>query len=813
MKLRICLFFLAYVVFAEMADAQQTIVKGTVTLSNAKLTEPIPISVLNARDSLLMHTFLTDASGSFEFSVEHGDSFVVAILNPGYNSYLSQSITQTKSGMLELGNIQLVKTDEIQLAQVSIIGLNRFVEVKADRTVVNPDALATTAGLTALDVLQKSPGVIISNESTIALKGKNGVMVLIDDRKVYMQQGDLISYLKSIPSSSIQSIEIMTNPPSKYDAEGNAGIINIKLKKTTLRGSNGSISMGYGQGFYHRSNNSISINYREGKFNFFINAAYTMNNSFQDLTIKRKYLLESGLINSTFTQQTLIKMKSKTASAKAGFDFYLTSKSTIGFSCNGFNTYQNSTVNNTALVTDGNYQLLNMTHAYKPSRRKWYNTAYNINYSFKPDTLGNELTLSGDYVTYNSKINQSLISDTYLPDNTFQGQYTLLSQLPALVTIKTAKTDFIHPVNSFLKTEAGIKTSFVKTKNRATFYDLIEEQKIINNDFTNNFNFDESIYASYLNTTIQKANYSTQAGLRFEHTSYVGCQYGNNLKKDSLFNKTYSKLFPTFYFSYFPDSAGIHQLNFSAGRRIERPNYQDMNPFTYPLDRFTLYSGNPFLQPTISWNFELSHVFQGKYTTAFSYSKINNVITETVEQDTNTFFSRPGNIGRQKSYGLSFNGTFSPFKWLHIICYTELVYNEYKSIIYNQKMNNNGWYWYAGPTLQFKFTDKWSAELNGSYQTSVLSSQFVLSPIGIVNGAIVKKIIKKKATFKINISDMFYSNQVTGEIRNLYNSQASWNSYFDTRVITVSFSYRFSKGQSSQVRQRNSSETEQKRIK
>ena len=192
--------------------------------------------------------------------------------------------------------------------------------------------------------------------------------------------------------------------------------------------------------------------------------------------------------------------------------------------------------------------------------------------------------------------------------------------MPSTINIKTAKLDYLHPIKSGGKIEVGAKTSFVDTKNIAEFYDVVDKKPLPNYEFSNDFNYKENINAVYANYSKDFKRLSVQAGLRFESTDIQGIQLGNKLIKDSTFTRSYSNLFPTFYVLYKLDTTDRHQLSFSYGRRIDRPDYQSMNPFTYPMDRFTLYGGNPFLRPTFSNNFELSHTYKNTITTSLEYS-------------------------------------------------------------------------------------------------------------------------------------------------------------------------------------------------
>jgi iron complex outermembrane recepter protein len=389
----------------------------------------------------------------------------------------------------------------------------------------------------------------------------------------------------------------------------------------------------------------------------------------------------------------------------------------------------------------------------------------------------------------------------------------LASSLPSDIDIKSAKIDYSHPLVDGGKMEAGLKSSLVNTNNIADFFDVNGANRVVNNEFSNTFKYDENINAAYLNYAKEFKKWAVQAGLRFENTNIKGQQLGNSVVKDSSFTREYSNLFPTFYVSYKLDTTDKHQFGLSVGRRIDRPNYKDMNPFTYPLDRYTYYGGNPFLKPTFSVNIELSHTFKNFLTTTLEYSQINDVISETNEQRGTIYYARPGNFAKQTVYGISVSGAYPVKKWWTIQLYTTVKNTSFKSPIYTETLDESRFYWVIMPTNQFIINKLWSAELAGNYQTYVLSGQFLVHPIGSIRGGISRKILKEKGTLKLNVSDIFYTQQVAGDIRNIANSSANWFSYLDSRVGTLSFSYRFSKGQNLKLRQTGASETEQKRIK
>lgn len=808
-------FVLAIGLLITLPVIAQTTISGTVKAPGKLNAEGAIVTLVQANDSSLVKVVLTDSLGQFEINTSKTGLLMLTVVYQGAAKYFSQPIQL-------LGTQQSVKLEPIQLLpkvgntldEVTVASKLPFVEKKIDRTVINPDALISNAGTNALEVLEKSPGVQVDINGNISLRGKQGVMVFIDDKPTYLTAADLANYLRSLPSSSLATIEIMTNPPAKYDAAGNAGIINLKLKRTKTKGINGSFNSSYGQGVYARTNNSVNLNYRVNKINFFTNLSYNINQSFQDLFIERQYFKpNTTVLNSTFNQNSFIKRATNGFNGKLGFDYYFNKKATFGLVLNGFINQNNTTTTNKAAVGDGSAQLQSMVQAFSPSKRTFNNQSVNLNYAYKLNDRGREISTNADYVGYHGVTNQYLLNSIFDASNNFVSKTNLISDLPSDIDIWAIKVDYLNPLKDGGRFEAGMKSSYVNTNNIANFFDEANGIQAPNYDFSNHFSYKENINAAYINYNFNRKKFSFQTGLRFENTNIKGNQLGNPQRPDSSFTRQYNNLFPTVFMLYRVDSVGKHQLGLSIGRRINRPDYQSMNPFTYPLDRFTLYSGNPYLQPTFSQNIELSHTYKNRFTTAFEFTYVKDVISETIQQENGIFYSRPGNLGQQFAYSLSFNGAFNPAKWWVLQLYSELTYNEFKSTIYGQQLNNSGSFWFISPTNQFVLSKKWSAELSGTYTSRVVSGQFITIPVWTMRMGFSVKILKDMGSLKFTLNDMFYSNQPGGDILAVANSTANWKSFLDTRVGTFAFSYRFNKGKSLNARNTGGIDAEKGRVK
>lgn len=815
MKCKPQIFFLLFVAIAYHGLSQANFkIAGRVLDSTHNAIDNAIVSLIKANNGALLKTTFTEKEGTFDFIGLSVDSFKITVSQLGYHSFVSETIVLDSIHQTHQLPDIIFNSNSTKLDEVVIVAKEPFVERKLDRTIVNPDALISNAGGNALDVLSKSPGVIVDNNGGIKLKGKSGVIVFIDDRPTYLTGTELESYLKSIPAASIKQIEIMTNPPAKYEASGNAGIINIKSKKSKLKGINGTVSANYGQGRYARTNDNFSVNYSNQKIAFFSNINYSNQTVFQDLTINRRYKYNDLSTKSLFNQSTYIKVNNQSFSSRLGLDYYLSDKTTLGVTTRGIYNPSSHSKYNYAQIYDSSTTLVSNVIADNSDVNVFKNGTVNLNLRHQFDSLGKQLTVDLDYVAYTSTLNQKFKNDVILVDgsNVYSDQQR--GKLPSNINIYAFKSDLECPFNDNSKFDAGIKTSYTKTDNDAVYTITQNDITKPNDNLSNHFKYNEMINAAYVNYTKGFNRFALQAGLRFESTILNGYQLGNTIKPASQFNRIYNNLFPTFYASYKLDSASHHILILSYGKRINRPFYKDLNPFVSPLDKYTYYAGNPYVKPTFAHNVSLSHSFKNLLTTSLSYNNMIDNIQETIEINNGIYYSRPGNIGSSEQYNISVESSIPFAKWLNTTIYSELVYSKYKSKLYTQTLNVNGTYWFINATNTFQFKKGWSAELSGQYISDFIDSQFSFGDFGFFNVGFQKKILKNMGSLKVNLSDVIYTNRIRGTINNLELTDANWNSMNDTRALSVTFGYRFGKNSNSKAKHHTSgSETEQKRIK
>jgi len=461
MKLKLMAFLAVWLSFAQIfAQAQTTTIKilGTVVDEKANAIPAATVTLYSAKDSVLLKKLLSETDGSFHFAgLSYGD-YHIKISVMGYRLYESATLRlNSENDALSLGAITLSAAAN-NLNTVDISGKKAFVEQKLDKMVVNVDALISNAGTTALDVLAKSPGVNVDQNGLISLKGKSGVSILIDDKPTYLSGPDLESYLRSLPSSSLEQIELMTNPPAKYDAAGNAGVINIKTKKNKAAGFNGSINLSINQGELTRSNNSLNLNYRKNKVNVFGNFSYNLNNSFTDLDLNRTYKNPDNTPKYFFNQNSFFRRHGNTFNAKAGIDFYQSEQSIWGIVFTGMSRVSTQVNNNTSNLLNAVKQPDSIIKAGNIDIITFRNAAINFNYRHKFGKDDGDITFDLDYLSYRNQTGQQYYNYSYFPNMQLKSKDLLTGNLPSDIDIFTAKTDYARPINNLWKMETGLKT-------------------------------------------------------------------------------------------------------------------------------------------------------------------------------------------------------------------------------------------------------------------------------------------------------------------------------------------------------------------
>ena len=794
-----------------LAFAQQNVIKGKVLeINKINLVPATTISLLKSKDSAIVKTGFADAAGNFSLENVKTGSYILMATAVGYEKTFSIPIEINETNQQQIVQALFLKPVDKSLALVTVVAKKPFIERKLDRTIINVESSITSAGSTAMEVLEKSPGVAVDKDGKISLKGKQGVIVLIDGKQTYMGAQDLANYLQSMPASNLEQIELLPNPSAKYDASGNSGVINIKTKRNKQKGFNGSIKNTLAFGKYPRTFNTLNLNYKNGKFNVFSSIGVNYRKNFQVLTINRKYMDYSGTTNAIFDQSADFIKTNYNKTARLGVDFFASKKTTIGVLATGYLTNGTQDGTNTSFLKDGAGTVNSILSSTNEEKKNFKNGGLNVNLRHTFDSTGREISVDIDALKYKSIQHQFFNSQNYTPLWVKQSSEDLKADLPATINVYCAKVDYMHPFKNGLKMETGIKTSFVNTDNLAGYFNIINDVSQVDNEKTNHFKYNENINAGYVNFSKEYKKWSLQTGLRLENTNYKGNQFGNPIKADSSFKKSYTGLFPTMFAGYKLNSK--NEFGFSYGRRISRPDYESLNPFIFFIDKYTYEAGNPFLKPMYANVFELSHTYNKFLTSNLNYTHSKDMFNEYFEQSGYATIVKENNYGNIYDISLSLNAEIKPAKWWTLMPYAEFNYNAVNSQLNGFTLRTSGTGFNLNMNNQFTFNKGWSAELSGFYRSKMNRGQFNIGEVKQLSTGVSKQIFKKKGSVKFYLSDIFNSGNQKGVI-NIQNTVASFTQKRDNRTAGVTFNYKFGKPLKMQQRKSGGASAEESRIK
>ena len=809
------LLLLAMVIsFHGIALAQSAAaIKGFIKDPNGLPMEAVTLSLYDQLTGKLVKISTTSKNGEFEIMNPGQGKFKLIASLVGFKSFEKENLEFNGTETIDIGNIRL-EIAEKSLDNVTVVARKPMVEVKADKTVVNVDAFISNAGGTALDVLEKSPGVTVDRDGNISLKGKQGVIVLIDGKQTYLGGQDLANLLRNTASNQLEAVEIMTQPSAKYDASGNSGIINIRTKKGRQNGFNGSLNLSYIQAVYPKSPNSLNLNFKKDKVTVFTSLNYSYWEGYNDINIVRKFEGKDGdLSGSIFDQHSYGQFKSKNAGFRTGIEYAFSKNTSLGAQINGTYNPRDWQSSSRAAIYNGTSLIDSTNEAFSRNTDTWKNLGANINFRKRIDTTGREITADLDHIWYGSSAIQTSDNYTfYQPGNQLADSFLIKGELPSDIRIYSAKADYVHPIDKSSKLEAGLKSSFVKTDNDAQYTYWDAGEKIWKNDpgRSNHFLYEENINAAYINYSKEYKKWSFQTGLRMEHTHAKGKQLSNN----ENFRRNYVQLFPTAYLSYKLNEKNTVTANF--GRRIERPNYQDMNPFQYFLDQYTFRMGNPYLQPQFSNNIEIAHNYKGVLNTTLNYSVTNDIINDIFRQNDSTkvTFLTKDNIAERKNVGIAISYNQPLTKWWTISVYGNAFHNKFNGMVNGLPLDVGFTSFMANMNNQFKFAKTWGGEISGFYRSKMQDGGLIVAqPMKVINFGLSKQVLKTKGTIKLNVNDPFLLQKFSGYTR-FGTIDTKIRSTWDNRRVGMTFSYRFGKLQNGgpQRRRTGSATDEQNRV-
>ncbi len=787
------------VLFVMSLSAQQVILSGKVSTPSKAPVEYATVALLQKSDSTLIKVSITDGNGQFSFAQIPSGVYLLRISSVGYQT-LFQEIKPANT------EIQLtLEEDSKVLSEIQVTAQKPVIEVLADKTVFNVEGTLSASGVTALELLRKAPGVLIDNSENLIVEGKSGVQIYIDGKLTPLTGQDLANYLKTLQSSDIEAIEIITQPSSKYDAAGNAGILNIKLKKNKNFGSNGTVNLGYAIGRFSKYNAGFSLNNRSKKVNLFSNYSNNIGKNYNFINL---YRIQS---NTIFDAQSDNISQNQSHNAKLGLDFYAGAKSTFGLILNGnFNENNADNQSVTPIIDENTNQTLQVLRAESNTKSSTYNFNSNLNYRYA-DTLGRSFNLDLDYGRYNND-RTNFQPNFYFDGNETNIQDKFIYQMitPVLIQITSLRADYEQNFWGG-KLALGVKSSWVATDNTFEFYEVIDNQNNLNDSRSNQFEYTENVNAAYFNFNKKWQKINLQFGLRAEQTNSEGNL--TSLQQTGLENvkRTYLDFFPSAGFTYTLNPQNSLALTYS--KRIERPNYRTLNPFEMQIDELSFSKGNPFLQPQYTDNIKLSHTFKYTLNTSLSYSRTTNFmaqVTDAVGETRSVIQAQ--NIANQQviNFGVSCPAEIN--KWWSVFVSLNAFRSSFEArderfVAITQ--NTLSFYGQNNFTLPKGF----QFEISGWYSSpSVWGGTYQTRSLGSLDLALQKKFMDEKLNLRIAVSDVFFTSPWCGETR-FADVFICGNGGWESRQFRVNLSYNFGNSNVKVARNRKTGiEDENKRI-
>ncbi len=789
-------------IFAQ-ATKPQTKVTGLLVDGTGKPLDFATVALLKATDSTIVKGMLSNESGHYAFDNIKPGTYLIKATNVGYDKALSAPFKI--DSLPNEYTIPDLKLNQLSgtLKTVNITSTKPLIERKIDKTVMNVENSVLAAGNSAMEILQRAPGVTVDKDDNISLRGKQGVTVMINDKLTYLTPTQLATLLRSTDGTTIQSIEIITNPSAKYDAAGNSGIINIKLKKNKQSGTNGSITLGAGYGTYGKDNETLILNHKEGDLNIFGSFSHNDNKRSGDIYLKR-------IVADTtfFNQHTSMPQLSNNNSYRLGADYDITTKNTIGFLFSGYfsgeqdNNFNNTNIGKSFTQIDSSLQTISTIH------QTYNSVAFNVNDSYKIDTAGQQINADFDYSKFKNNSTSYYNTNFYLPNGSSQHPNDFLGNItPSTINIITGKVDYTKPITKDVKLETGVKYSDVKTDNNLnqTISTSVAYESV------NHFIYDEKIAAGYANLSKSYKKFSIQLGLRAEYTSSIA--NGDSLNVSQIISRDYLDLFPSAFINQTINDK--NSVSFSYSRRVDRPQYDNLNPFVYHLDPYTYQKGNPYLKPQYTNNFEFNYTYNNSINLSLGYSRTTDAIAEitgTIVSTKATYVTQQ-NLQIQNSYSINLYSPYTITKWWTGDINATGFYLGFKSNgLEGQNLDNGKVAYQLRANETFLPIQGYKFELSGNYQSALTYALFNVKPQYSVDAGISHSFAKKKANLKFSVSDIF--NTRTNDVSTVYaGTNLDIHQKHESRIARLTFTYNFGNNKIKVREHQSGSDSEKNRVK
>ena len=740
----------------------------------------ISLQLYQLPDTILKESRVVKGS-SAEFSVSSYTKYLIKLSSVTYEAISRNLDIAGKPVTITLE----LKKKSTTLQNVVVVSKKPLVKQEDDKTVVDAAVLANSS-TNAMEVMEKTPGVIIDQDGNVYLNSMTPATVFINGREMKLSSADLASLLKSMPAGSISKIEILRNPSAKFDASSSGGIVNIVLKKGVKLGSNGSFNLAYFQGIYSTQTAGVNINKNAGKLNSYLSYQFTNRNNYEELNSDRQIRTDSSLL----AQRAYTTYPSLNNYFGGGLDFELTKKFNIGYDLRiNQSASKSHALNSNDVFKDPASTLLARSESNTNNSNHSLYIGNNFSSKYKFDSTGSEWTVEVDYNYYNYKNAQDYYNRYDFPVRPgVSGDGSTRN----VKNIFVFQTDLVYKFPKSLTLETGFKATISHSRNSTVYFaDTGTTGRHPDNFQTNTFTYDEKITAAYLQASKTFLGFTLKPGLRLETTHIRGVQ---TVPKDTslLINRT--DLFPYVYLSRkLFKLFGVQLVGNAIYRRsIKRPYYELLNPYPKYIDPYLFDVGNPRLSPQFTTNYELNVSFDNIPVLAFGINHTKDIFSNVTYQDDRTkiAYRTYDNLGKNKEYYFRLIGGIPPGGKYFIYAGTQYNYNEYNGLYQNSPLAYKRGSWLFFMYQELKATKTLTLNMQGFMRTRALQNFYELGNFGGIFLSANKSIFNKKANIILSISDLLRTNQVSFSL-NQGNVSATGKRINDTRKIGITFRYNF----------------------
>ncbi|QDH78910.1 TonB-dependent receptor [Echinicola soli] len=785
---------------------QSSELKGRVEDAEGAVLPFANVSVLEEGAERMVVGAVSDEKGAFSISTSKTGRVVLSISSIGYKTYRSEPFVLEEGMEKDFGTVK-VEEEATSLDAVEVRSSRPEVTIEADRTIVNVEGTVMAEGSTALDVVGRSPGVYVDADGNINLNGRTGVIVLIDDRQTYMSAKDLANFLRAMPADNIKSIEVINNPPAKYDAEGAAGVLNIKLKKNDYNGMNGSLQAGNYYNGRHAPFAGGSLNLKRGKWTTNVSLNYNTWVRDIDLQILRRFKEENG--TAVFDQDALLKLGGENLFLTGGADYQMSKKHSVGFNFQASDYNGKDDGNSLTDISSPDNGDINHLQALNDSESDNRRFFTNFHYVGNLDTLGTKLSADVDYTVVDGGSLSLLTNNYWVNEATEAGTMDRIrTDNDMAYTIFTAKADFTKPIGEKVKLETGVKGSWVESDNMLDISKSVEEGPFEPDQNSNHFIYNENVLAAYASVKSplgKKLDF--QAGLRLEYSDITG----NSVTLNQINKQNYLNLFPSMFLQQ--KVSDNYSITYNVNRRITRPNYRSLNPFVFYIDPLTTEQGNPNLKPQYANNIEMSHVFKQAYQFTLAYSRTANSIDQVMIQNDETKETtlQVQNFDKSEDFSLRMLVPVEIAEWYSTSNMLHLYYKSFQSQLGDDFLDVSQFSYMARTQHNITLPKGFKVELVAMYLSPFLEGQLELNGFGWVDAGITKTFKDDKFSLTVNGQDIFRTRGIKGVV-NFGDINTDIRQYNSQQAVRVTFRWNFSKGEKFKVSNRSGSAEERNRL-